>query len=72
MEVMNPNELFIVASIIFFAVGLFLYWGSRLLILLSASEDEVNEVLDNDLAAARQIWLQICALFAPPQAFLLP
>ena len=27
MDVMNPNELFIVASIIFFAVGLLMYWG---------------------------------------------
>ena len=72
MDVMNPNELFVVASIIFVAVGLFMYWGARVLTLLSASEAELNEVLDNDLEAARQIWLQIRALFAPPQTFLLP
>ena len=69
---MDLNELFVVASIIFFAVGLLMYWGARLLTLLCASEAELDEVLDDDLEFARQISLQIRALFAPPQAFLLP
>jgi hypothetical protein len=70
--VMNPNELFIVASIIFLAVGLLMYWGSRVLPLLRASEEELDNLLDGDLETGRQIWLQVLGLFTPPQTFLLP
>ena len=54
MDVMNPNELFIVASIIFFAVGLLMYWESRVLPLLRASEEELDDLLDRspDLVAS--------------------
>jgi hypothetical protein len=72
MDVMNPNELFIVASIIFFAVGLLMYWESRVLPLLRASEEELDDLLDGDLDTGRQIWLQVRSLFTPPQTFLLP
>jgi len=69
---MNQNELFIVASIIFFAVGLLMYWGSRVLPLFCASEEELDNLLDYDLETGRQIWQHVRSLFAPPQAFLLP
>ena len=72
MDMMNPNELFIVASIIFFTVGLLMYWGSRVLPLLRASEQALDNLLDCDLEAGRQIWLHVRSLFTPPQTFLLP
>jgi len=69
---MNPNELFIGGSIIFFASGLLLYWGSRVLTLLRASEADLNDLLDADLEMGRQVWLQLHGLFGPSQTFLLP
>jgi hypothetical protein len=69
---MNPNELFIVASIVFFAGGLLVYWVSRVIVLLNASKAEANALLDDDLRVGRQIWSHLRSLFAPPQTFLLP
>jgi len=34
----HPDELFIVASIFFFAGGLLVYWLSRLIVLLGVAE----------------------------------
>jgi hypothetical protein len=69
---MNPSDLFIVASIVFFAGGLLVYWVSRVFVFLFASEAEANALLDNDLRMGRQIWLYLRSLFTPPQTFLLP
>jgi len=69
---MRPNELFIVASVIFFAGGLLVYWGSRSLTLLNASDEEIDTLLDADLGVGRAIWQHIRTLFAPPQTFVLP
>jgi|HubBroStandDraft_6_1064221.scaffolds.fasta_scaffold71213_4 hypothetical protein len=69
---MNPNEIFIGGSIIFFASGLLVYWGSRVLTLLRASETDLNDLLDADLEVGRQVRLQLRGLFSPSQTFLLP
>jgi hypothetical protein len=69
---MNSSDFFTVASIIFFAGGLLVYWVSRVVVLLVASEAEVNDLLNNDLSVGRQIWLYLRSLFIPPQTFILP
>jgi hypothetical protein len=68
----NVTALFVVASIVFCACGLFAYWGSRVVALLNSTEVEIDKLLDADLAMGRMILQQIRGLFAPPQTFLLP
>jgi len=65
---MNPNDFFVVVSIIFFGGGMLVYWASRLMAILFVPEAEVNALLDNDIRMARHY---IRSLFMP-QLFTIP
>ena len=61
---------FVTEAIIFFSMGLFIYWCTRLFQILLRSEEEVNEILDNDLRWGRMVWMNLQLLFAPRSQFI--
>lgn len=60
-----PEDLFISASIIFWSVGLFVYWAARALLVLSAPMEEVDQVLEADLWWGRRVLMALRILFTP-------
>jgi len=59
------TDLIVTESIIFFSMGLFVYWVARALLIISASEQEIDDALDSDLRWGRRCWLALRMLFNP-------
>ena len=59
------TDLIITEPIIFFSMGLFVYWVARALLIVAASEQEINDALDSDLWWGRRFWLTLRMLSNP-------
>jgi len=59
------TDLIVTESILFFSMGLFVYWVARALLIVAASEQEINDVLDSDLWWGRRCWLALRMLINP-------
>jgi len=68
----SPGDILVSGTIIFFSVGLFSYWIARAHLLLSATPEEVDQVLEYDLWWGRRVLISVRAVFAPPATLLLP
>jgi hypothetical protein len=58
-------ELVVIESIVFAAMGLFIYWTSRAILLLRGTEAEVNQTLERDLEWAHSVLRTLRMVFAP-------
>lgn len=65
-------DLLVSWSVIFFSIGLFVYWGTRAVLLKVGSEEEVTQVLHADLAWGRRVWLNLRSWFGPSAQLLSP
>lgn len=64
------TDLIVTESILFFSMGLFVYWVARALLIIAASEQEINDVLDSDLLRGRRIWPALRMVFNPSSQLL--
>jgi len=62
-------DLLVTEGILFFSAILFVYWVARALLLLTASEEEIDSVLDADVWWARRFWLTLRILLNLPMEY---
>ncbi len=59
------GDSFISGTIIFFSAGLLTYFCWRTMMALRGSEEELDLVLDEDLAWGHRMWLMLRSLLFP-------
>ena len=64
------TDFVVTESIIFFSIGLFVYWVKRALLIIAESQEEIDHVLDSDLWWGRRCWLALRILLNPSSQFL--
>ena len=58
-------DVVVVESIVFAAMGLFIYWFSRTILLLRGTQTEINQTLERDLEWAQSVLQSLRMLFGP-------
>jgi hypothetical protein len=64
------TDLLITEFIVLFSMGLFVYWAMRTLLIVAASQEEIDRVLDSDLWWGRRFWLALRILINPQSQLL--
>jgi hypothetical protein len=57
------------ALVVFISTGLLIYWLSRSMLMLQATEDQVEEVLERDFWWGYRLWLALRSMFSIPNQF---
>jgi hypothetical protein len=60
-----PFEIVVTDFIVFAAMGLFVYWTSRAILLFRSTEGEINQTLECDLEWGHSFLQSLRMLFAP-------
>ena len=57
-------------AIIFFSLGLFVYWVGRTMQLLLDTDEAIDEALEYDYWLGRRFLMSLRAMLVPPQQFI--